>query len=58
MGEAVSDEMLAVIALAGTPAEVVEQYEQRRAGLFERTLLWTPLQGLDGVRRVIDAFSR
>ena len=57
MTAAVSDEMLATIAIAGTPEEVRQQFEQRRAGLFDRTLLWTPLAGLDGVRRVMNAFA-
>jgi alkanesulfonate monooxygenase SsuD/methylene tetrahydromethanopterin reductase-like flavin-dependent oxidoreductase (luciferase family) len=57
MAAAVSDEMLTTIAIAGTPAEVRSQYENRRAGLFERTLLWTPLGGLDAVRTTIAAFG-
>jgi hypothetical protein len=57
MAAAVSDEMLGVIAVAGTADEARAQYEQRRAGLFERTLLWTPYRGLPGVRAVIDAFG-
>jgi alkanesulfonate monooxygenase SsuD/methylene tetrahydromethanopterin reductase-like flavin-dependent oxidoreductase (luciferase family) len=56
MSAAVSDEMLEAIALAGTPEEVRSQYEQRREGLFERTLLWSPLGGLDAVRATLDAF--
>src|SRR3954462_5549409 len=47
MGAAVSDEMLDTIALAGTADEVRAAYAERRAGLFDRTLLWTPLQGVD-----------
>jgi probable F420-dependent oxidoreductase len=57
MAAAVSDEMLTTIAVAGTPAEVRAQYESRRAGLFERTLLWTPFGGLDAVRATIAAFG-
>ena len=57
MGEAVPDEMLDAIALAGTAKEVRAQYEERRDGLFERTLLWSPYGGLDAVRRVIEAFA-
>jgi probable F420-dependent oxidoreductase len=57
MSAAVSDEMLETIAIAGTPDEVREQYRRRRAGLFERSLLWTPFGGLDRVRAAIDAFS-
>jgi probable F420-dependent oxidoreductase len=58
MTGAVSDRMIDAIALAGTPDEVREQYEQRRAGLFEHALLWPPaFRGLDGARAVIDAFA-
>ena len=58
MAGAVSDEMLASIAIAGTPEEVRAQYEERRAGLFERTLLWPPaFRGIDGVRAAIEAFA-
>lgn len=57
MAGAVSDEMLKTIAIAGTPEEVRSQFEQRRAGLFERTLLWSPAGGLDGVRATIRAFG-
>jgi alkanesulfonate monooxygenase SsuD/methylene tetrahydromethanopterin reductase-like flavin-dependent oxidoreductase (luciferase family) len=56
MAAAVSDEMLDTIAIAGTPDDVRAQWRERRAGLFERTLLWTPGLGLDGVRRVIETF--
>ena len=57
MAAGVSDEMLETIALAGTPEEVRAQYEQRRAGLFERVLLWTPFAGLHAVRATIDALA-
>jgi probable F420-dependent oxidoreductase len=57
MAAAVSDDMLQAIALAGTPAEVRRQFEQRRAGLFERTLLFSGAAGLDGVRATIGAFA-
>jgi probable F420-dependent oxidoreductase len=57
MADAVSDEMLDTIAIAGTPEEVRSQYQECRAGLFERTLLWTPFGGLDAVRAAIDAFA-
>ncbi|HEV3129222.1 MAG TPA: LLM class flavin-dependent oxidoreductase [Solirubrobacteraceae bacterium] len=57
MAAAVSDDMLAAIAIAGTPDEVRTQFEQRRAGVFERTLLWSPLGGLDAVRATISAFG-
>jgi probable F420-dependent oxidoreductase len=58
MAGAVSDRMLDAIVLAGTADEVREQYRERRAGLFERTLLWPPaFRGLDGARAVIDTFA-
>ena len=57
MASAVTDEMLATIALAGTAQEVRAQYEERRRGVFERTLLWTPVGGLGEVRAVIEAFG-
>jgi probable F420-dependent oxidoreductase len=57
MAAAVSDQMLEMIAIAGTPDEVRSQFESQRAGVFERTLLWTPVGGLDAVRRVIDTFA-
>jgi alkanesulfonate monooxygenase SsuD/methylene tetrahydromethanopterin reductase-like flavin-dependent oxidoreductase (luciferase family) len=57
MAAAVTDEMVDAIAIAGTPADVRAQWKERRAGLFERTLLWTPGLGFDGVRRVIGAFA-
>lgn len=54
----VDDEMLDTIALAGTPEEVRERFEDERAGLFERTLLWPPAHlGLDGTLAVIEAFG-
>jgi alkanesulfonate monooxygenase SsuD/methylene tetrahydromethanopterin reductase-like flavin-dependent oxidoreductase (luciferase family) len=58
MADAVSDEMVETIAIAGTPEEVRSQYQQRRAGLFERTLMWTPFGGLAAVRAAIDMFDR
>jgi alkanesulfonate monooxygenase SsuD/methylene tetrahydromethanopterin reductase-like flavin-dependent oxidoreductase (luciferase family) len=57
MADAVTDEMLEAIAIAGTPEEARDQYARRRAGLFERTLLWTPFGGLDAVRGVIETFA-
>ena len=57
MAAGVSDEMLDAIALAGTPEQVRSQYQRRREGLFERTLLWTPLGGIDAVRCAIEAFA-
>jgi probable F420-dependent oxidoreductase len=56
MAAAVSDEMVDAIAIAGTPDDARAQWEQRRAELFERTLLWTP-GGFEAVRRVIEAFA-
>ena len=58
MIDAVSDEMLDAYALAGTADEVREQFAERRAGLYEQTLLWPPAhRGLEGTQRVIDAFK-
>src|SRR5947209_19308112 len=57
MAAAVTDEMLETIAIAGTPGEVRAQFEQGRADLFERTLLWSPLGGLDAVRATIETFA-
>ncbi len=57
MAAAVPDEMLDTIALAGTPDEVRARYAERREGLFERTLLWSPFGGLDTVSAVIDTFA-
>jgi len=57
MTAAVSDRMLDTIALAGTPREVRQQLRERRAGVFERTLLWPPATGgLAAAEAVIDAF--
>ena len=57
MTTAVSDRMLETIAVAGTPREVREQLRERRAGVFERTLLWPPATGgLAAAEAVIDAF--
>ena len=56
--EAVPDEMLDAIALAGTPDEVRARFDERWAGLYEHTLLWPPaFRGMDGVRAVIETFS-
>jgi probable F420-dependent oxidoreductase len=57
MAAAVTDEMLESIAVAGTPEEARAQYYRRPADTFERTLMWTPLGGLEAVRATIDAFS-
>ena len=55
--EAVPDEMLDTIALAGTPDEVRARFAERWDGVYERTLLWPPaFRGMDGVRAVIDCF--
>ena len=57
MTAAVSDRMLDTVALAGTPREVREQFYERRAGVFERTLLWPPaIGGFDAAEAVIEAF--
>jgi probable F420-dependent oxidoreductase len=56
--EAVPDEMLDAIALAGTPDEVRDRFRERWAGVHDETLLWPPaFRGMEGVRAVIDAFS-
>lgn len=56
--EAVPDEMLDAIALAGTPEEVRARFDERWAGLYEHTLLWPPaFRGMDGVRAVIETFT-
>jgi probable F420-dependent oxidoreductase len=58
MAAAVTDEMIDAIALAGTPREVRERFEERWAGVYERPLLWPPaFTGLDGVRAVVGAFA-
>ncbi len=57
MAAAVSDEMLESIAIAGTPEEARSQFEDRRAEVFERTLLWSPAAGLDGVQTTIRTFA-
>jgi alkanesulfonate monooxygenase SsuD/methylene tetrahydromethanopterin reductase-like flavin-dependent oxidoreductase (luciferase family) len=59
MVAAVSDRMLDTIALAGTADDVRKRFEERWAGVYERTLLWPPaFRGLDGTRAVLDAFAR
>ena len=58
MVEAVTDEMVDTIALAGTADEVRARYEERWAGIYERTLLWPPaFKGTEAVHAVIDAFA-
>jgi len=55
---AVSDEMIDSIALAGTPDEVRERFEQRWDGVYERSLLWPPaFLGQDAVNAAIDTFA-
>jgi probable F420-dependent oxidoreductase len=55
---AITDEMIDTIALAGTPDEVRERFEQRWSGVYDETLLWPPAhRGLDGVRAIVDAFG-
>lgn len=57
--EAVTDEMLDTIALAGTPDEVRTRFNERWGGVYERPLLWPPaFLGIDGVRAVIDTFAQ
>lgn len=58
MVSAVSDDMIDAIALAGTPDEVREQFAERWAGVYERTLLWPPsFRGANGVRTAIETFG-
>lgn len=52
MIEAISDEMLDIIARASTPAEVKERFEERFARLYERTLLSSLSYGFDPGRLV------
>jgi hypothetical protein len=50
--------MLDTIALAGTPDEVRERFDERWRGLYERTLLWPPAwRGPDAMRAAIEAFA-
>ena len=59
MVEAISDEMVDTIVLAGTPDEVRSRYRERWEGVYERTLLWPPaFKGTEAVHAVIDAFAR
>ncbi len=58
MADAVTDEMIDTIALAGTPDDVRERYAERWAGVYERTLLWPPAyRGERAVLAAIEAFS-
>ncbi len=55
---AVSDEMVDSIALAGTPDEVRERFEQRWDGVYQRTLLWPPaFLGPEAVNAAIETFA-
>ncbi len=60
---AVSDEMLDTIAVAGTPAEVVDAFAARYAGLYEQPLLYAPSYGVTAERfgehvdALIDTFA-
>jgi probable F420-dependent oxidoreductase len=55
---AVSDEMIDTIALAGTPDEVRERFEDEWGDLYETPLLWPPVfRGHAGVEAVVAAFS-
>jgi probable F420-dependent oxidoreductase len=58
MANAVSDEMIDAIALAGTPDEVRNRFHERWAGVYERPLFWPPaFTGMEGVRAVVEALS-
>ncbi len=58
MADAVTDEMIDTIALAGTPEEVRDRYAERWAGVYERTLLWPPAyRGEPAVLAAIEAFA-
>jgi probable F420-dependent oxidoreductase len=58
MADAVTDEMIDAIALAGTADEVRARFEERWDGVYERPLLWPPaFAGMDGVRAAVEALS-
>ena len=63
MISAISDEMLATIAVAGTSDEVREQVEANFAGLYERILLYPPSYGVqpgrlhESLDAIIDTFA-
>lgn len=58
MADAVTEEMIDAIALAGTPEEVRERFEERWLGVYERTLLWpAAYRGAPAVDAVIEAFG-
>lgn len=50
MIEAVTDEMLEVIGVAGTPEEVRQRVAEQFSDLYERPLLYSPSFGLDPAR--------
>ena len=57
--QAVPDEMVDAITLAGTPDEVRARYAERWQGVYEHPLLWPPaFAGMDGVRAVIETFAQ
>lgn len=59
MAAAVSPRMVESIAIAGTPEDARRQLETRWAGVYERTLLWSPaFRGADGIRAVLETFGR
>jgi probable F420-dependent oxidoreductase len=58
MTAAVSDEMIDAIALAGTADEVRARFDERWAGVYERTLLWPPaFRGQASVQAAVETFS-
>ena len=58
MVDAIPDAMIDQIALAGTADEVRARYEERWAGVYERTLLWPPaFRGTEAIEAVIRAFA-
>jgi alkanesulfonate monooxygenase SsuD/methylene tetrahydromethanopterin reductase-like flavin-dependent oxidoreductase (luciferase family) len=58
MVDAVSDEMIDTIALAGTAEEVRQRFDAEWADLYDTPLLWpASFRGLDAVRSVIGAFA-
>jgi probable F420-dependent oxidoreductase len=58
MANAVTDEMIDAIALAGTPDEVRDRFHDRWAGVYERPLFWPPaFTGMEGVRAAVEALS-
>ncbi len=58
MADAVTDEMIDAMALAGTPDEVRVRFEERWDGVYRWPLLWPPaFTGLDGVRSAVRAFK-